>query len=205
MSSHQFMSGELARLKQENEQLRDQVVRYREFIATLLELDREALRARSSDQLLHLLARILTDALAIVEVEDGSLALLDEEASELTFVIVRGQVAPQLKGYRIPAGEGVAGWVVQHRQPTIVLNARLDERFSQRIDEQTGFHTHSILAVPLVGDEHVLGVVEAINKTGSEPFDETDKALIWLFCRFAGEALSMLERELEDNGEEDEA
>jgi GAF domain-containing protein len=190
------MRQEIARLKTENEQLHDQVHRYREFIAALLELEQASSRVRHDDELFRLLHRILTDALVIVDSSDGSLALLDDESAELKFVIVCGQVAPELKGYRMPSDEGIAGWVVTHQQPVRVANARTDERFSQRVDQRTGFHTRSILAAPLLGDERVFGVVEVINKQGDEPFDELDEALIGLFCRYAGEALSALDRAL---------
>jgi GAF domain-containing protein len=196
MTTQQLMSSEIARLKEENEQLRDQVHRYREFIGAMLELERVTARVHSDDELFRLLNRILLDALTIVDSEDGSLALLDDETAELQFVIVCGQVAPELKGFRMPSHEGIAGWVVTHQQSARVENARLDARFSQRVDQRTGFNTRSILAAPLLGDDRVLGVVEVINKHGDEPFDDLDEALIALFCRFAGEALSALDRAL---------
>jgi GAF domain-containing protein len=194
--SQQFLAGEIARLKEENEQLHDQLHRYREFISAMLELDRAAASVSNDETLFRLLRRVLLDALAIVESQDGTLALLDDETTELVFVIVCGQVAASLKGYRMPSDEGIVGWVVTHQQPVRVDNARLDERFSQRVDQTTGFHTRSILAVPLIGDNRVLGVVEVINKAGDEPFDELDQALVGLFCQFAGTALSALDREL---------
>lgn len=196
MQSHQFLSGEIARLKAHNDSLRDQLHRYNEFVSALLELEQTAPQADSRAALLGLLRRILLNALSIVDAQDGSLALLDDETAELEFVIVCGDVAADLQGYRIPSDEGVAGWVVTHQRPALVPQARMDERWSGRIDERTGFETRSILAAPLVGDERVLGVVEIVNKRGDEPFDEQDQALIALFCRFAGEALSDVARAL---------
>jgi GAF domain-containing protein len=198
---HNVLSKEIARLKEENAHLRGLVHRYGEFIAALLSLEKTAATVHDSQELLRLLKRILNDALAIVGVQDGSLALLDDETAELEFVIVCGQVAPSLKGYRMPSHEGIAGWVVTHQQPVVVENARLDTRFSQRVDQQTGFYTRSILAVPLVGDDRVLGVVEVINKRQNEPFDDLDQALVWLFCQFAGQALSALDRALPSPGQ----
>jgi GAF domain-containing protein len=194
--SNQFLTNEIARLKDENRQLRDQTHRYREFIEALLELDQIVSTVQNNEEVIHLLTRILTNALAIVDSQDGSLALLDDESAELEFVIVCGAVAPALRGYRMPSDEGIAGWVVTHQQPVMVANAHLDNRFSKRVDQRTGFHTRSILAVPLIGDNRVLGVVEAINKRENAPFDELDQSLIRLFCLSAGQALSALDREL---------
>jgi GAF domain-containing protein len=194
--SYQLMANEIAQLRDENKQLRDQVHQYGEFIAALMELDRAAGRVRSNEELVHLFSRILTDALVIVESQDGSLALLDDEAAELQFVIVHGDAAGQLTGYRMPSNEGIAGWVVANQQPVRIENARLDERFWPYVDQATGFNTRSILAVPLLGDDRVLGVVEVVNKRGDVPFDDLDEALVTLFCRFSGQALSALDRDL---------
>jgi len=196
IQSHQLLAAEIAQLKAENQQLRDQMHRYREFIAALLELDEVAGRVHSDEELFRLLSRILTDALTIVESRDGSLALLDDETAELKFVIVYGEVAARLTGYRMPSNEGIAGWVVANQKPVRIENARLDERFWPRVDQTTGFLTRSVLAAPLTGGDRVLGVVEVINKRGEAPFDELDQALVTLFCRFAGEALSALDRDL---------
>jgi len=190
------MATEIAQLRDENKRLRDQVHQYREFMAALMELDRAADRVHNNEELVHLLSRILTEALAIVDSQDGSLALLDDEAAELRFVIVHGEAAALLTGYRMPSDEGIAGWVVAHQQPVRIENARLDERFWPYVDQATGFHTRSILAVPLIGDDRVLGVVEILNKRGDMPFDELDEALVMLFCRFSGQALSALDRDL---------
>jgi GAF domain-containing protein len=194
--SQQLMANEIAQLKAENRQLRDQVHRYREFMAALSELDRTANRVQSDQELFALLNRILIDGLAIVNAQDGTLALLDDETAELKFVLVHGKAAPTLQGYRMPSNEGVMGWVVAHQETVRIENAHRDARFWSQIDQITGFSTHSILAAPLIGDERVLGVVEIINKRGDEPFDEVDEALITVFCRFAGQALIGLDRSL---------
>jgi GAF domain-containing protein len=196
IQSYQLMAAEIAQLRDENKQLRDQVHRYREFMAALMELDQAAERVRGDEELLRLLSRILTDALAIVESQDGSLALLDDEAAELQFVIVHGDAEALLTSYRMPSDEGIAGWVVANQQAVRIENVGLDERFWPYVDQATGFHTRSLLAVPLIGDDRVLGVVEVLNKRGDVPFDELDEALVTLFCRFSGQALSSLDRDL---------
>ncbi|MBN1680813.1 MAG: GAF domain-containing protein [Anaerolineae bacterium] len=196
MSTQQYMTSEIARLADENRQLKDQIHSFREFIMALLALENAAAKVHSGTELFRLLKRILTDALTIVQVQDGSLALLDDETAELEFVIVCGQLAPSLTGYRMPSNEGIAGWVVGHQEPVMLKNARIDARFSQRVDQEMSFETRSILAVPLIADNRVLGVVEVMNKQGEQPFDDMDLAMVWLFCRFAGMALGTLDRDL---------
>lgn len=194
--SQQILANEIAQLKDENRQLRDQLHRYREFMTALMQIEETASGVHSDEALFQLLKHILDNTLAIVDAHDGSLALLDDETAELVFVIVCGEVGPMLKGYRMPSNEGVVGWVVANQKPALIENARLDTRFSQRVDQKTGFVTRSILAAPLLGDDRVLGVVEVLNKHGDAPFEALDQALVSVFCRFAGQALSALDRTL---------
>lgn len=85
------------------------------------------------------------------------------------------QQTPPLLGARIAMGEGVAGWVAQHNQPAIVPDAAADPRFAHRIDHSTGFHTHSLMAVPLRLGDGLIGVIEVVNKREGS-FDADDLA-----------------------------
>ena len=189
-----FLTRENARLKDENDTLRDEVNLLREFVRVLDELGEEAARVTDDSELLPLLRDILLKALTLLDAPDGSLALIDENTNELVFVIVIGTLADQLTDYRIPADEGIAGWAISSREAALVRDVRYDTRFFANIDSQFKFNTQSILAAPLVGDDKVYGVVEALNQPGDQPFSDNDMALLKLFCRFAGEVLADIER-----------
>jgi two-component system phosphate regulon sensor histidine kinase PhoR len=73
---------------------------------------------------------------------------------------------------RLKLGQGIAGWVAAHAEPLIVNNAQNDERFFSNIDRASGFHTHSILCVPLMVEQRVIGVIEAINKQSGRFHDD---------------------------------
>lgn len=185
---------ENARLQSENQQLQAQLTNLREFVAILNDLASVAQDVTSDTDLLPLLKDILLKALNLINAPDGSLLLLDDETNELVFVLVYGSLAGDLVNYRIPADEGIAGWVVQNAHPALVRDVRRDERFSHMIDESFKFRTLSIAAAPLIGDQKVLGVVEVLNQPGDEPFSELDMDLLKLLCRFAGEALADIQR-----------
>lgn len=191
---------ENARLQAENEALVAELRQLREFVNILAEVAaaEEALSADSA--LLPTLQRIFDCLLDLLRAPEGSLLLLDEEADELQFVLVRGSLAERLRGYRIPAGEGIAGWVIQHAAPALVRDVRRDPRFSGMIDDAFKFRTQSIAAAPLIGGGRVLGVLEALNQPADEPFSELDIKLLGLACRFAGEIVGSAERaQLVDN------
>jgi GAF domain-containing protein len=188
------MRRENARLQDENERLQDELHNLREFVQILNDLTQASQNLTSDAELLPLLDGIFTRALNLLKAPEGSLLLLDDETDELVFVLVRGTLAANLVGYRIPANEGIAGWVVNYAQPALVRDVRRDPRFSNNIDDQFTFRTQSIAAAPLIGDRKVYGVIEALNKPGDEPLAESDLALLGLLCRFAGEALADIER-----------
>lgn len=185
---------ENARLQDENQQLREELHELREFVQILNDLTVVVQNVNSDEELLPLLSRIFHKALQLLKAPDGSLLLLDDEADELVFVLVEGVLAQNLLGFRIPADEGIAGWVVQNAKPALVRDTRRDNRFSAMVDEQFTFRTQSLAAAPLIGDQKVFGVLEALNQPGDEPFSEADLALLGLLCRFAGEALADIDR-----------
>ena len=67
-------------------------------------------------------------------------------------------------------GEGIAGTVAQTRQPIIIHDAGVDQRFSQKVDDITGFDTRSIIALPLLVRGEVVGVFEVVNVEDQEFF-----------------------------------
>lgn len=78
---------------------------------------------------------------------------------------------------RLPAGEGLVGWVVQHGQSVIIFDVKDDDRFSPEIDAQLNFTTRSLLAVPLRTRDTVIGVLEVVNKINGN-FDVDDQSLV---------------------------
>lgn len=185
---------ENARLKAENERLQHELQNLREFVQILDDLASRAKQITSDDELLPLLERVFVKALGMLNAPDGSLLLLDDETGELVFVVVKGALAQNLKGYRIPSTEGIAGWVVERAEPTLVRDVRRDARFSNTVDDEFKFRTQSIAAAPLIGDGKVYGLIEALNQPGDVPFSDDDLALLGLLCRFAGEALADIDR-----------
>lgn len=189
-----FIRQENARLKQENEALTEELQALREFVEVMNDLKRASVQVRDDTELLPLLRNLLAKTLTVLNAPDGSLLLLDDETNELEFVVVHGAVERDLIGYRIPANEGIAGWVVQNRQTALVRDVRRDPRFSHLVDETFKFTTQSIAAAPIIGDEKLYGLVEVLNQPGDQPFSETDGALLELLCWAAGESLALIER-----------
>jgi len=194
----EFLRKENARLQDENDILKEEVRGLRDFVQILGELYDNEVDIKDDDKLLPLLKHILEKTLAILDAPDGSLMLFDKEKNELVFVLVHGELADTLVDYRIPADEGIAGWVIENAKPAHVPDVRRDNRFSHMIDTTFTFRTQSLIAAPLMGNGRVVGVIEALNQPGDDPFSDHDVALISLLCRIAGERLA----DIEDSSDE---
>ncbi len=187
-----YVKQEMIRLKEENEALREEVITLRQYIDSIQALMEAVEQLSPSAEIMPMLDRILFNALTVINAQEGSLLVLDEEKDELVFVLVRGSVEQQLRGRRMPASKGIAGWIVKNRKPTIVNNASADDRFYAGIDRALNFETRSILGAPIMGGGRVLGVIEVVNKRNGLPFNETDQSLLTLLCRVAGEILYVM-------------
>lgn len=176
---------EIANLKQDNYELREQNDRLWKVIKSLNDLRCDVGSYSSSDDILKMVMDILVIALEAVESENGSILLLDDESDELVFVAVVGARQEELMDFRIPANSGVAGWVKKHKKPALVQDVRKDDRWISAVDQSIGFHTQSLMAVPLILEDQVLGVMEVVNTLSEDHFNVADLALLQLIARLA--------------------
>ena len=186
-------------LKHENEDLKDQNSRLWKVIQSLNELQSNPQAITSPSDLLEMVMNILTIALDAAESEDGSILLLDEDSDELVFVAVVGDRAEELTDYRIPAGSGVAGWVNLHKKAALVADVRKDDRWISAVDQSIGFHTQSLMAVPLILEDRVLGVMEVVNSRSEDLFNDKDLELLQLVARLASYVFGSTEDDSESN------
>ena len=139
---------------------------------------------------------ILRATAADIGSTEASVLVRDGEEGDLRFLCAIGQVAEQLVNMTIPAGKGVAGFVLSSGQPIAVSNVEEDAAFYKEVDKATGFSTEMILATPLRHDGEVIGVLEYVNRAGEPPYhpftpEEMDRA-----ARFS-EAVASLVRAYE--------
>jgi signal transduction protein with GAF and PtsI domain len=124
---------------------------------------------------------LLTFSASEIDCEEASVLIRDGDEGGLRFLIAIGRVADQLLNMRVPAGKGIAGFVLSSGQPMAIADAGEDEAFYAEVDKETGYSTQTILATPLRHGEEVIGVLEYINRRGSPPFkaftpEEMDRA-----------------------------
>jgi len=196
------LKGELDDLKEENYQLKTQNDRLWKVIRSLNDLRCDMEVFSTAAEILNMVMDILTIALDAVDSKNGSILLLDEENDELVFVAVVGERQQELTDFRIPAGSGVAGWVKTNKKSALVPNVRKDERWISAVDQSIGFHTQSLMAVPLILEDRVLGVMEVVNSLSEDHFNETDLALLQLIARLASFVFGFTEDTLEGSADQ---
>jgi len=148
----------------------------------------------SEESFRALLQSVVEVARAIFGAQASSIFLLDEEADELVFEAVAGEGAETLVGTRFPSSTGVAGWVLVTRQPMVIEDVSEDPRFSKEIAESTGYVPKGLMAVPLLHDEDVLGVLEVLDRPERSQFSLVEMDLLTLFANQAAIALDLLRR-----------
>lgn len=126
--------------------------------------------------------------------EAGSLLLLDEFTGHLDFEVVTGGKEELLPFFRVPKGQGIAGWVAQNDLPIIVPDVQADERFFKFTDKELGFTTRDMIAVPLRLNGAVIGVLQAINKN-SGAFSHEDLKLAMAFANQIAPVINRTDKE----------
>jgi GAF domain-containing protein len=141
-----------------------------------------------------LLRSIVEVARAIFKAKASSIFLLDEESDELVFEAVAGEGSESLVGQRFPSSTGIAGFVLVSRQPLVIEDVLADPRFSRETAESTGFVPKGLMAVPLLHEERVLGVLEVLDRPADAKFTLAEMELLGLFASQAAIALDLLQR-----------
>jgi DNA-binding response OmpR family regulator len=138
----------------------------------------------------QLTERLLQTVMETIGVEAVSVWLWDEERE--SWLVCQAAFPPaqnrSLVNLHLPPGQGIAGWVAREEESVIVANVQDDPRFFPGIDEQTGFHTASLLAVPLRARGKMIGVLEVVNKRDGA-FDEDNRALVEMLAASAAIAI----------------
>lgn len=158
----------------ENIRLYNEAYHRARYLATLNEIGQAVTSTLDLDRVVATLlehVRQATDAAAC------SVALVEPVSGDLVFHQAAGIGSEKVIGLRLRPNQGIAGWVMAHHQPVLVLDAASDPRFFSQMDKTTGFITHDLICVPLIARDVVIGVIELLNKR-SGVFGESDIRLL---------------------------
>src|SRR6516165_4056192 len=141
----------------------DALLRVSKALATEIKLD-------------DLLRVIVEKAAEVMDADRATLFLYDEYRNELWSKTTQKL---EIKEIRLPLGVGIAGNVAKTRTAINIPDAYADARFDPDFDNHTGYRTHSILCLPLIGNANrLIGVIQVLNKKDQGVFNEADESLL---------------------------
>ncbi|HEY0139685.1 MAG TPA: GspE/PulE family protein [Thermoanaerobaculia bacterium] len=128
----------------------------------------------------------------LMTLKDRILELLDAERLTIYAVDTKNQelyslqkVGDTPKEIRVPKSfSSIAGFTALARktinikdayEPSELARFHANLRFDQRWDKQTGFRTRAVLAVPILFEKYLLGVLQLINKRNGTAFSAVDE------------------------------
>jgi two-component system, NtrC family, sensor kinase len=167
-----------------------QAARQVDQLQTLNAVSAAAVSSLDPQVVLH---KILDATRQALGAEDGSILLKSPETGRLFFAITTEEFSEALQANGVnrqglDPDRGIAGWVLQHKQPLLVQDVHQDPRWYNDVDSATGFETQSLLCVPLIYHDEVTGVIEIVNKRQG-PFTEEDLNLLKAISSIAAVAL----------------
>ena len=146
-----------------------------------------SLRLATAGELNELLQTVIRQAMTLLEAAGGCLYLYDQAADELELMVVQGIVREEDLGSRLQPGEGLAGKVMQERQPMVVDDYRTWEGRSPKYE---GRPYTATAAVPLLWQDQLLGVLDVLDNREQRTFDEDDVRLLTLLAQQAAAAIA---------------
>jgi GAF domain-containing protein len=103
----------------------------------------------------------------------------------LVFAVALGGKAEAVRQFRLPVGQGIAGYVAATGQPIAVADVPSDPRHAREIGEAVGYIPRTILCAPLLLEGRVVGVLEVLDKAGGATFTPRDMAMLGQFATLA--------------------
>jgi len=135
-----------------------------QVLASTLDLDR-------------LLYQIVMAAASLTDTEAASIILYDENKNRLFFQSSTDLDSQVMRGIEVPVENSIAGEILRTQKPMIVMNTEEDSRHFTGVTDSTSQLTRSLMGVPLITKDKILGVLEVINKKEGE-FSEDDENML---------------------------
>ena len=131
----------------------------------MLELSYELNSTADLDTLL----RIIMDAASeLTGCDSASVLLLNPRTRNLYFAATSQRSSPGLIGMTVPLENSIAGAIILNEEALIVSDVRQDPRHHKKVGEELDYEIRSLLGIPMLAEEHKVGVLEAINKIEGE-------------------------------------
>src|SRR3954468_11020697 len=148
----------------------------------------------AAESIPHILMTLKDKILELLDAERLTIYAIDTKNQELYSLQKAGGDQP--KEIRVPKSfASIAGFTALARKTINIKDAydttelqrfHANLRFDQRWDKQSGFRTRAVLAVPIMFEKYLLGVVQLINKKHAAGFSAQDEDAAEEIARILG-------------------
>ncbi|RZB70335.1 GAF domain containing protein, partial [Asbolus verrucosus] len=140
-----------------------------------------------------LMSEVIKFAKQTLGAERGSFFIIDQDNIDemIAYLFDENDKPQRSRGLKVRFGKdrGIAGLVARTGITMNIKDAYKDSRFNKEIDQKTGYITRSILCMPVIGENGILGVVQVINKKNGGYFTANDERLFKTFSLYCALAL----------------
>ena len=141
----------------------------------LLEVSRQLGISADLDSILSLIIDAMRDLLAAERATVFEYNSADDTLFTTVAHGLENSAASASSTLTIKANQGIAGLAAKSKQTINIEDAYKHAAFNRSFDEQTGFRTKSILAIPLISiDDELIGVAQVLNKLSGDTFADHD-------------------------------
>lgn len=128
----------------------------------------------------QVLSQVMDTVIQLTGAERGYIVLKNANSGEMEFRTARGLESEHVENNEFIVSRTIVNQVANTGQPVLTDNASTDERFEGQ-DSIVGFNLRSILAVPLLSRDEVIGVVYCDNRILSGLFRQHELNLMVAF------------------------
>jgi len=172
------LADETERMKNKLDQLKKTLERKEIEMQSIQHIGKALSSELRIEQLLQL---IMDEVTRLMNAERSTFYIVDEERGELWSQIAQ---KAEILEIRLKIGTGIAGHVAKTGEIINISDAYNDDRFDPSTDKKTGYHTRSILCMPIFEPTTkkrtkpaIIGVLQVLNKIDGV-FTDSDEDLL---------------------------
>ncbi|MFW5836374.1 MAG: PP2C family protein-serine/threonine phosphatase [Desulfovibrionaceae bacterium] len=144
----------------------------------------------SSFSLEQVLDALMDNVMDNLGAQNASLYLVDQSGEELMLTLSRGPIGSRLPpGLRIPRGRGLPGRVFETAETVRIEDAATIDPARDMLAEADPGEAQTMLCIPLIFKDQVLGAAKLTNKADGSRFDADDQEVFEYACSQAALAI----------------
>jgi hypothetical protein len=113
---------------------------------------------------------VLSLAAESIPHESAAVLIADINDNDMYFAAASGPKAKEIMSFRVPMGQGIAGFSAVEGVALAVSDVQEDERFFADISDKLGYETRSLLCSPCQKEGRIYAVIELVNKNTTSSF-----------------------------------